>query len=128
MLNPKTHIEHGTQPHITCRSQNTSYTGKRTYPCNTYKVTKYILHWKRGPIYVIRVGHKIHCTLKKGDPSMQHLHIKYNIHWKREFIYAIHAYQMNPILEKGAHQCNTCISNATYIEKGNPSMKYLHVK
>jgi hypothetical protein len=35
---------------------------------------------------------------------------------------------MEPTLEKGAHQCNTYISNVTYIGKKNPSMQYLHIK
>jgi hypothetical protein len=49
---------------------------------------------------------------------MQYLHIKCNLHWKKGLIHAIPTYQMQPTLEKGAHPCNTYISNETYTKKG----------
>jgi hypothetical protein len=74
------------------------------------QATKYNLHWKKGPIHAIPTCHKIHFTLERGP------------------IHAIPTYQIEPIVEKEAHQCNTYISNATYTRKGSPSVQYLHIK
>jgi len=82
---------------------------------------------EKGPIHAIPTCHKVHFTLERGPihaiPTYQ---IKPIV--EKKPIYAIHAYQMQPTLEKGAHQCNTYISNATYIGKKDSSIQYLHIK
>jgi hypothetical protein len=73
-------------------------------------VTKYNLHWKRGPIHAIPTYHKIHFTLEKGTcPCNTYIsNVTYT--------------------GKGTHLCNTYISNITYTRKGSPLMQYLHIK
>jgi hypothetical protein len=80
-----------------------------------------------GPNLVIFVSHKIHPTLEKEPIHAIPTSHKILLHWKRGPIHAIPAYQIEFAMEKKTHLCNTYISNATYIGKGNSSMQYLHV-
>ncbi len=75
-----------------------------------------------GPNPIIPIGHKIHLTLEKLRPIHAIPTFQIEPTWKKEPKYAILAYQMKTIIENCAHQCNTCISNTTYIGNGNPSM------
>jgi len=80
-------------------SHKIHFTLKKNPFLQYFQVTKYNLHWKRGPIYAI-LAYRIEPTLEKkthpcntyisnatyigkGSPSMQYLHNECNLHWKK---------------------------------------------